>query len=362
MQLSLKDIPGVLLCLIIATIAWFLGKFAPIIGGPVFAILLGMVIAMIFPTWASLKSSKLYGFTHGVRFTSKKILQLAIIFLGFEMNLYNVIQVGGQSLLIMLFTLSSAFLTAYVLGKLLKVNPKMTTLVGVGTAICGGSAIAAVAPVIEADDESIAHAISTIFLFNIVAVFLFPFLGRFLHLSDLGFGMWAGTAVNDTSSVVATGVAWSSLSGNTTALTFATIVKLTRTLMIVPICLFLAVYTLRAKKAALSTKNATVSNGHLKEKSADLQHFSLVQIFPWFVIGFLLSALINTFMGLPEEFSHFLATSGKFMIVMAMSAIGLNTNLKKLLTNGIKPITLGLGCWFVVASVSLLVQKFLGFL
>lgn len=355
MQLTLKDIPGILLCALIATAAWFLGKFAPIIGGPVFAILLGMVLAMIFPTWANLKSSKLYGFTYGVRFTSKKILQLAIIFLGFEMNLYNIIKVGGQSLVIMLFTLSSAFITAYFLGKLLKVNPKMTTLVGVGTAICGGSAIAAVAPVIEADDESIAHAISTIFLFNIVAVFLFPFLGRLLHLSDLGFGMWAGTAVNDTSSVVATGVAWSSLSGNTTALTFATIVKLTRTLMIVPICLFLAVYTLRAKHAE-QTLTTT------KEKSADLQHFSFVKIFPWFVIGFLLSALINTFMGLPEDFSHFLATSGKFMIVMAMSAIGLNTNLKKLLTNGIRPITLGLGCWFVVASVSLLVQKFLGFL
>lgn len=359
MQISLKDIPGLLLCFIIASAAWVLGKFAPIIGGPVFAILLGMVLAMIFPSWSTLKAGKLFGFTHGVRFTSKKILQLAIIFLGFEMNLYNIIKVGSQSLLIMLFTLSSAFITAYFLGKVLKVSPKMTTLVGVGTAICGGSAIAAVAPVIEADDESIAHAISTIFLFNIVAVFLFPFLGRLLHLSDLGFGMWAGTAVNDTSSVVATGVAWSAISGNTTALTFATIVKLTRTLMIVPICLFLAVYTLKSKKASQSS-HLTTENP--KEKSADLQHFSFVKIFPWFVVGFLLSALINTFMGLPESFSHFLAQSGKFMIVMAMSAIGLNTNLKKLLTNGIKPITLGLGCWFVVASVSLVVQKVLGFL
>ncbi len=345
MQVSLKDLPGIFLCFFIAAVAWFLGKFAPIIGGPVFAILLGMVLAMIFPTWSTLKSGKLFGFTHGVRFTSKKILQLAIIFLGFEMNLNNIIKVGGQSLLIMLFTLSSAFITAYILGKVLKINPTMTTLVGVGTAICGGSAIAAVAPVIEADDESIAHAISTIFLFNIVAVFLFPFLGRLLHLSDLGFGMWAGTAVNDTSSVVATGVAWSAIAGNTTALTFATIVKLTRTLMIVPICLFLAIYMLKSK-----------------EKSADLQHFSFVKIFPWFVVGFLISALINTFMGLPESFSHFLAQSGKFMIVMAMSAIGLNTNLKKLLANGIRPITLGLGCWFVVASVSLIVQKALGFL
>lgn len=359
MQISLKELPGLLLCFAIASVAWLLGKYAPIIGGPVFAIVLGMVLALIFPTWSSLKSGKLFSFTDGVRFTSKKILQLAIIFLGFEMNLYNIIKVGGQSLLIMLFTLSAAFITAYILGKVLKLSPKMTTLVGVGTAICGGSAIAAVAPVIEADDESIAHAISTIFLFNIVAVFLFPFLGRLFHLSDLGFGMWAGTAVNDTSSVVATGVAWSALSGNTTALTFATIVKLTRTLMIVPICLFLAVYTLKSKKASQTSPMAEENS---KEKSADLQHFSFVKIFPWFVVGFLLSALINTFMGLPESFSHVLAQSGKFMIVMAMSAIGLNTNLKKLLTNGLKPITLGLGCWFVVATVSLVVQKALGFL
>ncbi len=363
MQISVKDVPGILLCMGIASIAWILGNFFPIIGGPVFAILLGMLLVMLFPDWIQTKVHKSYSFVPGMRFTSKKILQLAIIFLGFEMNLYNVFKVGGQSLLIILFTLSSAFLTAFLLGKWLKVNPKMTTLVGVGTAICGGSAIAAVAPVIEADDESIAQAISTIFLFNILAVFLFPFLGRLLHLSDLGFGMWAGTAVNDTSSVVATGVAWSALSGNTTALTFATIVKLTRTLMIVPICLFLSVYMVRSK--SVSRHNASGQTNHAvsgtqKEKSADSQHFSFIKIFPWFVIGFLLSALVNTFTGLPESFSHLLAQSGKFMIVMAMSAIGLNTHLRKLLTNGLKPIALGLGCWFVVASVSLIVQYGLG--
>ena len=360
MQISKKDIPGMVLCTGIASVAWVLGKFVPIIGGPVFAILIGMLLVMFFPNWVQTKSNKTFSFLPGMRFTSKKVLQLAIIFLGFEMNLFNVFEVGGQSLLIILSTLSAAFLTAFLLGKWLKINSKMTTLIGVGTAICGGSAIAAVAPVIDADDESIAQAISTIFLFNILAVFLFPFLGRLLHLTDLGFGMWAGTAVNDTSSVVATGVAWSALSGNTTALTFATIVKLTRTLMIVPICLFLSVY--RVRKVHEAPSHGALPSSSAKEKSADSQHFSLIKIFPWFVIGFLLSALINTFTGLPESFSHLLAQSGKFMIVMAMSAIGLNTHLKKLLTNGIKPIALGLGCWFVVASVSLIVQYSLGFL
>ena len=352
----LKYSPGVLLCLIIAAIAWTLGKTLPIIGGPVFAILLGMFVAILWPNWP--KQTLIghrFGLTEGVKFTSKKLLQLSIILLGFEMNLYRVIEVGSQSLWVMCFTLSAAFFTAFLLGRLLKVGSKMTVLIGVGTAICGGSAIAATAPVIEADDESVAHAISTIFLFNILAVFIFPPLGRLLHLTDLGFGMWAGTAVNDTSSVVATGVAWSAAVGNTTALTFATIVKLTRTLMIVPITLVLATWTVRSKAKAVQSVESN-------KKSADAQHFSFVKVFPWFVLGFLLTAILNTFLGIPAEISHALTQVGKFMIVMAMAAIGLNTNLFKLLTNGLRPILLGLGCWFSVATVSLLVQHFMGLL
>ena len=218
-----KNSSGVLVCLIIAVPAWLLGRAFPIIGGPVFGILFGMILALF-------KRPELL--TGGIKFTSKKILQWSIILLGFEMNLFNVIKVGGQSLLVMIFTLTSSFLTAYFIGKAMKIEAKTTTLIGVGTSICGGSAIAATAPVIQADDEEVAQAISTIFLFNIIAVFIFPPLGHLLGLTDTGFGMWAGTAINDTSSVVAAGASWSAASGNNTALAFATIVKLTRTLMI----------------------------------------------------------------------------------------------------------------------------------
>jgi uncharacterized integral membrane protein (TIGR00698 family) len=262
------------------------------------------------------------------------------------MNLFNVIKVGGQSLLVMLFTLSASFITAYIVGKALKVDGKTTCLIGVGTSICGGSAIAATAPVIRADDEEVAQAISTIFLFNIIAVFIFPALGHLIGLSDTGFGMWAGTAINDTSSVVAAGASWSSAAGNNTALAFATIVKLTRTLMIVPITLVLAVYTTRKMM-----KQGTDSGDNT---------YSIKKIFPWFVLGFVLTAIIATFVPLPEGLPGTLVMIGKFMIVMAMTAIGLNTNLKKLLTNGLKPICLGLCCWFVVAVVSLVVQKMIG--
>lgn len=335
-----KNGPGILLCLIIATPAWILGRTFPIIGGPVFGILFGIIIALFK------RPEMLSG---GIKFTSKKILQWSIILLGFEMNLFNVIKVGGQSLLVMVFTLSASFLTAYFVGKALKVEGKTATLIGVGTSICGGSAIAATAPVIRADDEEVAQAISTIFLFNIIAVFIFPALGHLMGLSDTGFGIWAGTAINDTSSVVAAGASWSSSAGNNIALAFATIVKLTRTLMIVPITLVLAIYTTRKM-----IKTQGVDNSE--------NTYSIKKIFPWFVLGFVFTAIINTFIALPEGLPETLVSIGKFMIVMAMTAIGLNTNLKKLLTNGLKPIGLGLCCWFVVAVVSLVVQKVIGFI
>lgn len=322
-----KILPGILLCLVIAIPAWFLGKTFPVIGGPVFGILIGMII-----------TPQQY-FESGTKYTSKKLLQYSIILLGFEMNLFNVIKVGGESLFVMLFTLSTAFLTAFFVGRALKLHGKMTTLIGVGTSICGGSAIAATAPVIQAEDEDVGHAISTIFLFNIIAVFVFPALGHIFRMSDTGFGMWAGTAINDTSSVVAAGASWSSAAGNNTALAFATIVKLTRTLMIVPITLVLAIYTARRSKA-----------------EAGAGSFRFSRVFPWFIIGFVAAAVINTFAGLPAPITHDLVTAGKFGIVMAMSAIGLNTHLKKLLTGNFKPILLGLCCWAAVAGVSLAVQ------
>ena len=334
-----KTVPGIIACLIIAVPAWLLGLKFPIIGGPVFGILMGMILAFF-------KRPAL--FDTGIKFTSKYILQYSIILLGFEMNLFNVIRVGGQSLLVMIFTLTASFVTAYFIGKTLKIDGKTTTLIGVGTSICGGSAIAATAPVIQAKDEDVAQSISTIFLFNIIAVFIFPPLGHLFGLSDTGFGMWAGTAINDTSSVVAAGASWSSAAGNNTALAFATIVKLTRTLMIVPITLVLAIYT--AKK--LSKKAASADEGE--------NSFRFIKVFPWFVLGFVLTAVLNTFLPIPASVSETLVQIGKFMIVMAMTAIGLNTDLKKLLTNGLKPICLGLCCWFIVAAVSLIVQHFIG--
>lgn len=319
-----SKLPGIALCAAIAIPAWLLGKVFPIIGSPVLGILFGMVLAF----WR--RPESLNG---GIQYTSKKLLQYSIILLGFDMNLFQVFQVGKQTLILMAFTLTAAFVTAYVAGKLLKLNSNTKTLIGVGSAICGGSAIAATAPVIHADDEEIAHSISTIFLFNVIAAFLFPFLGHLLGMSDQNFGLWAGTAVNDTSSVVAAGYSFSNAAGD-----LAVIVKLTRTLMIVPVTVVLAIYT--------SRKTAGAKKGD----------YRFAKIFPWFVLGFLAASVINTFFQMPAEMSHFLSQAGKFVIVMAMSAIGLNTNLVKLLKSGIKPILLGLICWVMLSVTSLGVQ------
>ena len=358
-----KYMPGILLCLVIAIIAWFLGRRFTIVGGAVFGIILGILAGLIRRPAA---------FNDGIRFTSKKILQYSIVLLGFEMNMSNIIKVGSQSLLVLVFTLSASFITAYLISKVLKLPSGIAVLIGVGTSICGGSAIAATAPVIKADDDDVAQAISTIFLFNIIAVFLFPAIGHLLNLSDTGFGMWAGTAVNDTSSVVAAASSWSEQAGNGTALQFATIVKLTRTLFIVPITLVLAVYTSRkAKKAAadsatadrtaLTAETGTASASGSSEagtKASPTSGYSFRKVFPWFVLGFLAAALLYTFLPIPVPVSSFLVQAGKFLIIMAMAAVGLNTNLKKLLTQSAKPLLLGICCWGAVSGVSLLIQFF----
>ncbi|TCS75811.1 YeiH family protein [Pectinatus cerevisiiphilus] len=324
--MDLRLLKGVVFSLIFAVPAWFLGNQFPIIGGPVFGIVFGMLAA-------SFKRPRVV--ETGIRFTGKKILQYSIILLGFEMNLYVVLDIGTQSLSVMLCTLSAAFLTAIFVGKLLKLDMHTTLLIGGGTAICGGSAIAAIAPVIGAKNKTVAFSISTIFLFNILAVFIFPTLGHLFNFSDTGFGMWAGTAVNDTSSVVAAGYSYSLAAG-----AYATIVKLTRALMIIPVCVILALITSR--------------------KNAQNSKFNIVKIFPYFILWFVVASIINTTGVLPATLSKFLGNAGKFCIVLAMSAIGLNTNLKQLFNNGIRPIILGMSCWIVVAIVSLLVQFAIG--
>ncbi len=329
-----KNIPGILLSFVLALLAAFLGNRLPIIGGPVFGIVLGIIISNTIgkPEWSA----------SGIKFTSKKILQWAIIVLGSSLSLKQVWETGLQSLSVMLFTLACAFIAAYGFGRLLKVPFKLTSLIGVGTAICGGSAIAAVSPIIEAEEMEVAYSISTIFFFNIIAVLIFPPLGHLLGFSDNAFGLWAGTAVNDTSSVVAAGYAFSDQAGS-----YATIVKLTRTTMIIPISLIFA-----AAMAFYKKRKA--------EKSENNVHYSIKKIFPWFILGFLLTSLLNTLGILNAAAVTQLTFVGRFLIVMALTAVGLSADFKKMLKTGLKPLFLGLIVWVAIALASIGIQYITG--
>ncbi|MDQ6647125.1 MAG: YeiH family protein [Pseudomonadota bacterium] len=329
-----ERIPGLLLAMTIALLAWGLGQLAPLIGGPVFGILLGVLVKNLLSPGAR--------FTPGIQFGSKQILQWSIITLGFGLSLTQVAKTGLESLWVTLVTMTVAFLSAWLLGRWLGVHDKLKILIGVGTAICGGSAIAAVTPIIRPDDHDTAFAISTIFLFNLVAVLLFPLLGHLMHMSDLGFGLWAGTAINDTSSVVAAGYSFSHAAGD-----YATIVKLTRATLIIPVCLVLAfVVAAREKRKA--------------KASGEVGAFSLAAIFPWFILWFLVASAVRTFGLVPAAIQPLLHGLAEFLIILALTAIGLSANLRKMASTGVRPILLGLGVWVAVAASSLLVQLLIG--
>lgn len=337
---------GLLFCLVIAVPAWLLGKQFEVIGGPVFAILIGMVLALVVP------GSSAAPLEAGVKFTSKKILQYAVILLGFGLNLAQIAQVGATSLPIIVSTIATSLIISFVLCRALSIPSKISTLVGVGSSICGGSAIAATAPVIDADDEEIAQAISVIFLFNVIAALVFPTLGGMLGLSNEGFGLFAGTAVNDTSSVTAAAAAWDGMHPGANTLDSATIVKLTRTLAIIPITLVLAFWQVRkAKRAA--------AEGRTEDAQA-AGSFDLKKIFPFFILFFVLASIITTVFALPAAVTAPIKELSKFFIVMAMAAIGFNTNIVKLVRTGGKPIFMGACCWVGIAAVSLGMQHLLG--
>ena len=339
-----KSLPGVALCLIIALPCWFAGRLFPIIGGPVFAILTGMSITLFYRNKTAAQA--------GITYTSKKILQYAVVLLGFGLNLSDVIKVGVTSLPIILSTISTSLIVAYALNKLLHMPPNISTLVGVGSSICGGSAIAATAPVIKADNEEIAQSISVIFLFNVIAALIFPTFGSFLGLSDAGFGLFAGTAINDTSSVTAAATAWDGMHLGANTLDAATIVKLTRTLAIIPITLFLAFYGLAKER-----KNQRNSEEELKSE------FHLKDVFPFFILFFLLASIITTVSvsaGVNASFFHPLKELSKFFIIMAMAAIGLNTNIVKMVKTGGTAIAMGACCWVAITTVSLAMQHIIG--
>ncbi|MBO5745167.1 MAG: putative sulfate exporter family transporter [Clostridia bacterium] len=325
----------------IAAVACFIEGLMPIhlIGGAVIAMFIGMVVNYFIGKNSFIAS--------GVKFTSKKVLKFAIILLGLSLNINTILYVGKMSLVVMIFTLATCFGGGYFIGKALGLNWKLSNLISAGTGICGGSAIAAIAPTIDADDSDVAYAMSATFLFDMAMIVLFPIMGKAIGMSAEAFGIWAGTAVNDTSSVVATGYAFSEEAGD-----FATMVKLTRTLSIIPTVLTFALIQMNLKR-----KEAIKCGGDEKQIKTN---FSFKKIFPWFILGFLAMSVVASIFTLPAEVVTTTKSISKFLMVSALAAIGLNTSFKDMKKSGIRPMIHGFIISALVVVVALLVEMALG--
>ena len=347
MEFIRKNYAGILTCFSIAVPAWLLGKAFPVIGGPVIAILIGMLLTLV---WKNKGKA-----APGIKWTSKIILQTAVVLLGFGMNLGVIFQTGKQSLPIIICTIGTSLIIAWILHKALRMPGNTAVLVGVGSSICGGSAIAATAPVIGADDNEVAQSISVIFFFNVLAAIFFPMLGSAIGFDTSAgdaFGIFAGTAINDTSSVTAAASTWDSMWNlGSQTLDKAVTVKLTRTLAIIPITLALAAF-----RAGKDAKDGSKAEGKA-------EGFSLKRAFPMFMLYFVLASVITTICiqaGIDASIFAPLKELSKFFIIMAMAAIGLNSNIIELIRTGAKPLLLGGCCWLGITAVSLVMQHVMG--
>ena len=332
----LRIVPGFVLAVAVAALACWLESLLPVhlIGSAVIAMFIGMGINAVKEPAQTLLP--------GLKFTSKKVLKFAIILLGLSLNVTTILHVGRMSLTVMVFTLLTCFGGGYFIGRALGLNWKLSNLISAGTGICGGSAIAAIAPTIEAEDSDVAYAMSATFLFDMAMIVLFPIMGRAMGMSDQAFGIWAGTAVNDTSSVVATGYAFSEAAGD-----FATMVKLTRTLAIIPTVVIFALVQLRLKRrvAAGSALKANVS---------------IASIFPWFILGFLGMAILSSVLPIPAQLVSAAKRLSKFLMVCALAAIGLNTSFSNMKKAGVRPMVHGFIISALVVVVALLVEMGMG--
>lgn len=308
---------GIAICFAVAGLSVLVEKLIPgeLLGASIIALFMGTIINSFFhPAWIK----------PALKFTSKKILKLAIILLGASLSINTIMSVGKMTFFVMIFTFAVCFGGGYFIRKLFGLNWKLSNLISAGTGICGGSAVAAIAPVIDADDKDIAFAMSSTFLFDMVMVALYPIMGKALGMSDIAYGIWAGTSVNDTASVVASGYAFSEIAGD-----FATMVKLTRTIAIIPTVLVFAYIGTRIKQKELKEANKG-------------QKVNLVKVIPWFIGGFLLLAILNSVGCIPVAASGMIKSTSKFLMVTALAAIGLGTSITDFKKAGLKPMFYGI--------------------
>nr|WP_281496874.1 putative sulfate exporter family transporter [Ornithinimicrobium sp. F0845] len=309
-------------------IAHLLGAQVPVVGGPVFGILLGVVAGAALGERPALAP--------GTAFAAKKVLQAAVVLLGLRLSLGQVARIGWETLPVMLGTLALALIAGAVIGRWLGVPEQIRTLVTVGTGICGASAIATVSAVTGATGVAVAVSVAVIFAYNALAVLIFPLAGHALGLSQEGFGLWAGTAINDTSSVVAAATVYGAVATST-----AVVVKLTRTLMIIPIAVGHSVARARREGSTHGRPRWT-------------------QLIPPFLVLFLVAAAVNSAGLVPEGWSDPVRQLAAYLTTVALTAIGLGTPVRAVREAGWRPLALGGLLWVLVAVSSLLLMRLTG--
>jgi uncharacterized integral membrane protein (TIGR00698 family) len=319
-----KLLPGILFAVALAIVAFALGSKWPIVGAPIFAIAAGIVARRLIGANTTLEP--------GTAFAARSVLQAGIVLLGFGINLAVLWQAGRASFPVLAGSLIVGLAGGLLLGRLMHIGFNIRMLIATGTSVCGASAIAALAPVIGAEASEIAFATATIFLYNIAAVFLFPAIGHALHLSDATFGTWAGTAINDTSSVLAAGYSYAPAAGQ-----IATIVKLARALAILPIAAGAALYMSQRTHGAKG-------------------HFDFVAAMPWFIVLFVVAAAAGSLGVVPATVLGALATTGRYVMIVAFAGVGFGSDFQKLRSVGVSPLVLGAIVWALVAISSLLIQ------
>ena len=285
----------------------------PIIFAPI-ALLMGIIVAQVIgnPFTALISRYKV----------TPRLLQYSVVGLGFGMNIHSAVQAGKQGVLFTIATILGTLLLGALLGLLLKTDKKTSHLIACGTAICGGSAIAAIAPVVKADEKQMSVSLGIVFILNSIALFIFPLIGHKLHLTQVQFGLWSAIAIHDTSSVVGAATAY----GGADTINYATTVKLARALWIIPLALVTALF---------------FKEGKQKTK------------IPYFIFFFILAMLINTYVPLVNTQSKILVSIAKAGLVLTLFLIGAGLSMKTIRSVGVKPLLQGVILWIAIACVSL---------
>ncbi|SMB91670.1 conserved hypothetical integral membrane protein [Desulfonispora thiosulfatigenes DSM 11270] len=341
MSVKSNILPGLVLAGVIAGVSQYLEELI-VIGGqhPISGVILAILIGILIKNTVKVGDS----FQPGIRFALQKVLKGAIILLGLSLSFTAVLKTGADALIIILICVTAAISLTFFIGKKMGLPDKLAALIGIGCAICGSTAICAAAPAIEAEDEDVTFSVATITLFGVVAIFLYPIIGKMLLLTDMQFGTWSGIAVHETAQVIAAGFAYSDEAGK-----IATVVKLTRTVLLAPLVLIFGIIYARQKQGSTTQK------------------VNYLRIFPWFVLGFIALAIFRTYGDTiwmdSAQWTAFLAqgkTIAKFLIVVAMAGVGLLTNFEDMKRVGIKPFIVGLIASVIMAVFSIILVYALG--